>query len=440
MSLELVLFLIFAVVAIFTAAMMLVSRNAVHSALFLVTNFICVAFFYLLLNAPFLAMIQITVYAGAIMVLFIFVIMLLGAEKLSDEEPKFPWLAPAAVGLATILLIMSFVLIDRQYRIGGALFKPVVPDPQIRVVHAVQGVPAVDVYLNNDRVIHEAEYREPTPLTLVKAGEYNLLVFAACHEADPAKCPDPIKTGAKPLVAAPVKLQGGTQATTFVIGGTADTPQLLNVPMEMAPLEDEANLRVTAVNALPGGNVNFVKINTGLIGQLDQNNQPRWIEPLASDLGPESPTKTLVLPNGTYSLAWYRGTEQVAPIGDLALRGKTHELLILSQETPAGATAARPTVIHIEPAARVQEAFGSPQQIGLSMLSAFLLPFEVVSLLLLAAMVGAIILTREEVAKRVRQRLVVSPIMRRVNRALTPNPDALSTTNPNPEAGSSSAD
>jgi hypothetical protein len=97
-------------------------------------------------------------------------------------------------------------------------------------------------------------------------------------------------------------------------------------------------------------------------------------------------------------------------------------------------------VIHIEPAARVQEAFGSPQQIGLSMLSTFLLPFEVVSLLLLAAMVGAIILTREEVAKRVRQRLVVSPIMRRVNRALTPNPDALSTTNPNPEAGSSSAD
>ena len=68
MSLELVLFLIFAVVAIFTAAMMLISRNAVHSALFLVTNFICVAFFYLLLNAPFLAMIQITVYAGAIMV------------------------------------------------------------------------------------------------------------------------------------------------------------------------------------------------------------------------------------------------------------------------------------------------------------------------------------------------------------------------------------
>lgn len=440
MSLELLLFLIFAVVAIFTAAMMLISRNAVHSALFLVTNFICVAFFYLLLNAPFLAMIQVTVYAGAIMVLFVFVIMLLGAERLSDSEPKFPWLAPAAVGLATILLIMSFVLIEQQYRVGGALFKPVEPAPQIRIVHAVQGVPAVDVYLNNDRVIHDAEYREPTPLTQVKAGEYNLLAFPACHEVDPAKCPDPIKTGAKPLVAAPVKLQGGTQATTFVIAGTADKPQLLTVPMEMAPLDSEANLRLTAVNALPGSNVNLVKIDPGLVGQFDQDSKPRWIEPLASDLGPEAPAKTIVLPNGNYDLAWYRGTEQVEPVGDLTLRGKTHELLILSRETAAGQIAPRPTVIRVEPAARVLEVFGSPQQIGLSMLSTFLLPFEVVSLLLLAAMVGAIILTREEVAKRVRQRLVVSPIIRRVNRALTTNPDALSTTNPNPEAGSSSAD
>jgi hypothetical protein len=211
----------------------------------------------------------------------------------------------------------------------------------------------------------------------------------------------------------------------------------------MKPLDSESDMRITAVNALPeSGNVNLVKIDPGLIGQFDanDNNKPRWIEPFMSDLGAEAPAKTIVLPNGTYDLAWYRGTDQVAPVGDITLRGKTHELLILSQETPGGETTARPTVIRVEPAERVQEPFGSPQQIGQSMLSTFLLPFEVVSLLLLAAMVGAIILTREEVAKRVRQRLVVSPIVRRVNRALTSNPDALSTTNPNPEAGSSSAD
>ena len=70
---ELVIFLIVGAVAIFSAVMMLVSENAVHSALFLILNFACVAFFYLMLEAAFLAMIQIAVYAGAIMVLFMFV-------------------------------------------------------------------------------------------------------------------------------------------------------------------------------------------------------------------------------------------------------------------------------------------------------------------------------------------------------------------------------
>ncbi len=67
--------------------MMLISENAIHSALFLILNFACIAFFFLMLNAPFLAMVQITVYAGAIMVLFLFVIMLLGAERVLPEDP-----------------------------------------------------------------------------------------------------------------------------------------------------------------------------------------------------------------------------------------------------------------------------------------------------------------------------------------------------------------
>ena len=50
--------------------------------LYLVLNFVTIAMFYIVLNAPFIAMVQITVYAGAIVVLFLFVIMLLGAEQL----------------------------------------------------------------------------------------------------------------------------------------------------------------------------------------------------------------------------------------------------------------------------------------------------------------------------------------------------------------------
>ena len=78
-----ILFLILATISVFAAVSMLVSKNAVHSALFLILNFAVIAVFFLILNAPFLAAVQITVYAGAIMVLFLFVIMLLGAEESS---------------------------------------------------------------------------------------------------------------------------------------------------------------------------------------------------------------------------------------------------------------------------------------------------------------------------------------------------------------------
>ncbi len=61
---------------------MLVSRNAIYAAMFLVLNFLTVAFMYLSLGAAFIALAQVTVYAGSIMVLFLFVIMLLGGEKL----------------------------------------------------------------------------------------------------------------------------------------------------------------------------------------------------------------------------------------------------------------------------------------------------------------------------------------------------------------------
>src|SRR6266436_1252532 len=111
MSLEAILFFIVAVIAVGSAAAMLTSRNAVHSALFLVVNFACVAFFYLLLNAPFLAMIQITVYAGAIMVLFMFVIMLLGADRLGSEPTHYRWLAPVGAILTGLFLVIALVVV-----------------------------------------------------------------------------------------------------------------------------------------------------------------------------------------------------------------------------------------------------------------------------------------------------------------------------------------
>lgn len=101
---NLIVFLILAVIAIGSAVLMLTSRNAVHSALWLIVNFAIIAVFYIILNAPFLAMVQITVYAGAIMVLFLFVIMLLGAELgagvLSTKRGQL-W---TALGLGAIVI------------------------------------------------------------------------------------------------------------------------------------------------------------------------------------------------------------------------------------------------------------------------------------------------------------------------------------------------
>ncbi len=103
MSADLIFFLALAFVAVGAALGLLFSRNAVYAALFLVLNFITVAIYYLLLNAPFLAMAQVTVYAGAIMVLFLFVIMLLGTKKLKTRGDNL-WQRRLAIGLGVVLL------------------------------------------------------------------------------------------------------------------------------------------------------------------------------------------------------------------------------------------------------------------------------------------------------------------------------------------------
>lgn len=110
MTPDLILFFILAAVAVGAALGMLFSRNAVYSALFLILNFATVAVFYLLLGAPFIAMAQITVYGGAIMVLFLFVIMLLGAEQLSRVR-TLGWQQPVALVLALTLIFEAAYII-----------------------------------------------------------------------------------------------------------------------------------------------------------------------------------------------------------------------------------------------------------------------------------------------------------------------------------------
>jgi NADH-quinone oxidoreductase subunit J len=101
---DLVLFGVTAAIALAGAVAMLLSRNAVHSALFLLMNFGAIAVLFLLLQSPFLFTIQLTVYAGAIMVLFLFVVMLLGAEKVEDTPDRIAWQRPLSIALGAGLL------------------------------------------------------------------------------------------------------------------------------------------------------------------------------------------------------------------------------------------------------------------------------------------------------------------------------------------------
>jgi NADH-quinone oxidoreductase subunit J len=112
MSLELVLFFVLAAIAIATAIGMLTSRSTVYAALHLVVNFVSVAIFYLLLDAPFIALSQVAVYAGAIMVLFLFVIMLIGIENVAEELEwkKLAW--PVVMGV--ILLVEGVFLVIQR--------------------------------------------------------------------------------------------------------------------------------------------------------------------------------------------------------------------------------------------------------------------------------------------------------------------------------------
>ena len=107
---EAILFYGLAAIMVVSSLMVILRKNPVHSALFLVLTFLCLAVLYLLLNAQFIAAIQVIVYAGAIMVLFIFVIMLLNLEsevtsKSGHGLQKF-WAT-----VISIVLAISFVSI-----------------------------------------------------------------------------------------------------------------------------------------------------------------------------------------------------------------------------------------------------------------------------------------------------------------------------------------
>jgi NADH-quinone oxidoreductase subunit J len=130
---EMVLFFILAIVAVAAGVGVIAQRSAVRSALFLLVNFCCLAGLYLLLNAQFVALVQVIIYAGAVVVLFLFILMLLGIEQ-AEESPdlrRYQWIAGLLLGALFLAgIIWAFVLAATEW--AGAL----VPTDNIREIGA----------------------------------------------------------------------------------------------------------------------------------------------------------------------------------------------------------------------------------------------------------------------------------------------------------------
>lgn len=121
MGITQLLFWFLSVVALFSALMVISSKNPVYSVLWLIVTFFSISGHYILLNAQFLAIVNIIVYAGAIMVLFLFVIMLMNLNK-ETEPQKNRWLKMAgAVAGGCLLLVLVAALKDTNIKQQQAL-------------------------------------------------------------------------------------------------------------------------------------------------------------------------------------------------------------------------------------------------------------------------------------------------------------------------------
>ena len=109
------LFILFAGLGIGCALAVVAQRNPLYSAISLIGVFISLACLYVMLAAPFIAAVQVIVYAGAIMVLVVFVIMLLNVEQEEHRRSRLKFLVPTAVALAAVLIAeVAFILVSVQ--------------------------------------------------------------------------------------------------------------------------------------------------------------------------------------------------------------------------------------------------------------------------------------------------------------------------------------
>ena len=119
-----ILFIVFGLICVAGAINLLAQRHPINSALSLVVVMSSLALIYLLLGAEFVAAIQIIVYAGAIMVLFVFVIMLLNAGAEERSRGSRMALVLGIPGVVTLTALVGWIMISRNYELGGIIINP----------------------------------------------------------------------------------------------------------------------------------------------------------------------------------------------------------------------------------------------------------------------------------------------------------------------------
>ncbi len=422
---ESTLFIIVGLVAILAAAAMVLSRNAVHSALFLIVNFACVAFLYLLLDAPFLSMIQLAVYAGAIMVLFLFVIMLLGAERTTDTTRRFQRTMLGALLLAAVfLLVIGLPLVAGQFDLPA----PKGASPIVRVAHAATDIGDVDIVVDGEVLAESVNFDEATDFFSTEAGAHTITL------RDHA-------TGAA-LLDVEVELENGDVITVVAYGtgtdvdvalveddlstvandsgrlllfnGYSDSPISLvdfgpNRELDVAdmPLNDEhGNVLVMAegsiikapqvsdrvvIEALPYGEAAFATLPAGdyTLGYVVTNTTEITAYPAPADtdgsfVPAEDTAVTVAIP---------QAQEVIRTERNYAVDRNTEVLLFLTGERLADGRV-RPFPLTLVTDAT--PVFGGPEGIAQTLYTAYVLPIQLVAILLLVAIVGAIVLTKRE--------------------------------------------
>ena len=389
-------FVIVGALAVVAAVMMLLSENAVHSALFLILNMACIAFLFLTLNAPFLAMIQITVYAGAIMVLFLFVIMLLGAEKLLQAETRFRWLPTAATVLAVLfLLITGLALLSGQITLQPSPSQ----QPVIRAVNVAPDVGPMDVYANGELIASNLGFRQSTDFVPLAPGDYTIGLRPAGLGVDLVTATVTVASSAGDKV----------NAYTAIVYGEGPLPVLNILPDDINTLTDRGQSRVAFFNGYPK-TVNVTDFGS----EFDRNDDRNIVADLApgSESEPQLFEETDVAEWAFVDAATKEVVYRLNNPDIFRLRSDNSQLVILTAERLFdGSTRALAHTLSIE----ALPAFGEPKIIGQQLFTRYLLPFEMVSVLLLVAMIGAIVLTQREHVPAIRRR----DIRRKVSRPLT---------------------